>query len=241
MIILPAIDILDGKAVRLFRGDYGTAQKVAVSPLDTAVKFRNEGAAHLHLVDLGGARSGKPESYEIIKAVAEKVKMKTEVGGGIRDFETIRLYLENGIDSVILGTAALSDKQLLLKALEHYGNRIIVGIDAKNGKVSVSGWLKDSDVYYTDLAVECEKNGVDNIIFTDISRDGSLEGPNYTMLAELKEKCGCKITASGGIKSIEDIEKLRDMGIYGAICGKSLYSGTLSLSQALKATGEVKC
>ena len=238
MIIFPAIDILDGKAVRLLRGEYGTAQKVAVSPVETAVRFESEGAGYLHMVDLNGARSGKPESFEIIREVAKKVNMKTEVGGGIRSLETVRLYLENGIDTVILGTAALNDKNLLLSALEKYGSRITVGIDAKNGKVSVSGWLSDSEVNYIELAVECEKNGVENIIFTDIGRDGSLEGPNFGMLAELKSKCNCRITASGGIKSVDDIKKLRDMGMYGAICGKSLYSGTLTLSQALEAAGE---
>ena len=238
MIIIPAIDIYDKKAVRLYKGDYNQMTVYSERPEDVAMHFKDCGAKEIHVVDLEGAKSGKPENAEIVESIIKKTGLKVEVGGGIRSLETVRLYLENGIDTVILGTAALNDKYLLLSALEKYGSRITVGIDAKNGKVSVSGWLSDSEVNYIDLAVECEKNGVENIIFTDIGRDGSLEGPNFGMLAELKSKCNCRITASGGIKSVDDIKKLRDMGMYGAICGKSLYSGTLTLSQALEAAGE---
>ena len=234
MIILPAIDILDGKAVRLYQGAYETAEKVAEDPFLAAKRFEDAGAEYLHLVDLSGAKSGKTDGWELITAIARSVSMKTEVGGGIRSMETIRSYLENGVDRVILGTAAINNKALLTEAVSAYGDRIIVGIDARNGKVSVSGWTSDSDVDYIDMAKECERIGVKNIIFTDISRDGSLKGPNLDMLRALSESVSCDITASGGIKSIEDIVALREMNLYGAICGKSLYSGTLSLTEALK-------
>ena len=234
MIILPAIDILDGKAVRLYQGAYETAEKVAQDPFLAAKGFEEAGAKYLHLVDLSGAKSGNTDGRELISAIARSVDMITEVGGGIRSMETIKSYLENGVDRVILGTAAINNKPLLEEAVRVYGDRIIVGIDARNGKVSVSGWTSDSDIDYIDLARECENIGVKNIIFTDISRDGSLKGPNTDMLKALSESVSCDITASGGIKSIDDIIALRKMNLYGAICGKSLYSGTLSLTEALE-------
>ena len=234
MIILPAIDILDGKAVRLYQGDYATAEKVAIDPVIAAKEFEAAGAKHLHLVDLSGARSGNTDGYETIRKIAASVDMQIEVGGGIRSLDTVKMYLESGIDRVILGSAAVNDKAMLIKAVELYGDRIIVGIDARNGKVSVSGWLSDSDIDYIDMAKECERIGVRNIIFTDISRDGSLKGPNTEMLAKLAESVSCDITASGGIKDSDDIRAIKNMGLYAAICGKSLYSGTLSLEEALR-------
>lgn len=233
MIILPAIDILDAKAVRLYQGDYATAERVALDPVTAAKEFEAAGAKYLHLVDLSGAKSGKTDEYKTIKKIADSVDMKIEVGGGIRTLDTVKMYLEGGIDRVILGSAAVNDRNLLCRAVELYGDRIIVGIDARNGKVSVSGWTSDSDIDYIDMAKECEKIGVSNIIFTDISRDGSLKGPNTDMLKKLSESVNINITASGGIKTIEDIEVLKKMNLYGAICGKSLYSGTLSLEAAL--------
>lgn len=233
MIILPAIDILDGKAVRLYQGDYATAERVALDPVEAAKEFKALGARYLHLVDLSGARSGKTDGYSTIRKIADAVDMKIEVGGGIRSLDTVRMYLEGGIDRVILGSAAVNDKAMLEKAVQLYGDRIIVGIDARNGKVSVSGWTSDSDIDYIDMARECERIGVKNIVFTDISRDGSLKGPNTDMLGRLADSVSCDITASGGIKTADDIRALKDMGLYAAICGKSLYSGTLSLTEAL--------
>lgn len=240
MIILPAIDILDGKAVRLFRGDYNTAEKVASDPFEAAKEFEADGADHLHLVDLSGARSGSADGIELICKIARSVSMTTEVGGGIRSMDTVKRYLEGGVYRVILGTAAINDKELLCNAVEAYGDRVAVGIDARNGMVSVSGWLEDSDITYTALAKECERIGVKNLIFTDISRDGSLAGPNLEMLTELSETVSCDITASGGIKTIDDIKALKKMRLYGAICGKSLYSGTLDLKEALSAVKETE-
>ena len=233
MIILPAIDILDGKAVRLYQGDYATAERVALDPVLAAKEFEAAGAKYLHLVDLSGAKSGKTDGYETIRKIADAVNMKIEVGGGIRNLDTVKMYLEGGIDRVILGSAAVNDKAMLEKAVELYGDRIIVGIDARNGKVSVSGWTNDCDIDYVDMAKECEKIGVKNIVFTDISRDGSLKGPNTDMLKTLSSSVSCDITASGGIKTADDIRALKDMGLYAAICGKSLYSGTLALTEAL--------
>ncbi len=240
MVILPAIDILDGKAVRLYQGDYNTAEKVALDPVLAAKEFEAAGAKYLHLVDLTGAKSGAPDGYETIKKIVNSVDMIIEVGGGIRNLDTVKMYLENGVHRVILGTAAINDKALLCKAVELYGERIAVGIDARNGKVSVSGWTSDSDVDYIDMARECEKIGVRNIIFTDISRDGSLKGPNTEMLEKLSKSVRCDITASGGIKTAGDIRELKAMELYGAICGKSLYSGTLSLAEALEIVRKAK-
>ena len=234
MIILPAIDILDGKAVRLYQGDYATAERVALDPVIAAKEFEAAGAKYLHIVDLSGAKSGKTDGYGTIRKIADAVDMKIEVGGGIRSLETVKMYLDGGIDRVILGSAAVNDKAMLIKAVELYGDRIIVGIDARNGKVSVSGWTSDSDIDYIDMARECEKTGVKNIVFTDISRDGSLKGPNTDMLKALSESVKCDITASGGIKTADDIRVLKEMGLYAAICGKSLYSGTLTLTEALE-------
>ncbi len=234
MVILPAIDILDGKAVRLYQGDYNTAEKVALDPVLAAKEFEVAGAEYLHLVDLTGAKSGKPDGYETIKKIVDSVDMIIEVGGGIRSLDTVKMYLEGGVHRVILGTAAINDKEMLKKAVELYGERIAVGIDARGGKVSVSGWTSDSDIDYIDMAKECEKIGVKNIIFTDISRDGSLRGPNTEMLARLAQSVSIDITASGGIKTADDIRDLKQMNLYGAICGKSLYSGTLALTEALR-------
>ena len=234
MIILPAIDIKDGNCVRLVKGDYGTAHKVADSYMDTALGFVKAGAEWIHMVDLDGAKDASTANKDVYLDVAKNTSLKVEVGGGIRSLETIHSYLENGVSRVILGTAAISDKAMLCKAVELYGEKIAVGIDARNGKVSVSGWLSDSDIDYIDLAKECESIGVRNIIFTDISRDGSLKGPNLDMLKKLSESVSCDITASGGIKDIDDIRAVKAMELYGAICGKSLYSGTLDLSEALK-------
>ena len=234
MVILPAIDILDGKAVRLYQGDYNTAEKVALDPVLAAKEFEAAGAKYLHLVDLTGAKSGAPDGYETIKKIVDSVDMIIEVGGGIRTLDTIRMYLENGVHRVILGTAAINNKELLIEAVRLYGERIAVGIDARNGKVSVSGWTSDSDVDYIDMAKECERIGVKNIIFTDISRDGSLKGPNLEMLDKLSRSVSCDVTASGGIKTADDIRALKEMNLYGAICGKSLYSGTLALTEALE-------
>ncbi|MBR2461260.1 MAG: 1-(5-phosphoribosyl)-5-[Clostridia bacterium] len=238
MIILPAIDILNGQAVRLYQGDYSTAHKVAADPVETALKFQSDGAEYLHIVDLSGAKDGSASGMETVKSILSATDIKTEVGGGIRNMETVEAYLSLGVDRVILGTAALSDRAFLTEAVKRYGEHVTVGIDAKNGKVSVSGWLETSNTDYIEFARICEGIGVSNIIFTDISRDGSLKGPNVEMLKALSDAVNCDITASGGIKDINDIAELKKLSLYGAICGKSLYSGTLDLREAISLSRE---
>ncbi len=238
MIIIPAIDILDSQAVRLYKGDYGTAYKVAEDPVDAAVAFQDTGAEFIHIVDLSGAKDGRASGKRTVEDIVSALHIRTEVGGGIRDLKTVEEYLSVGVEKVILGTAALSNRDLLCEAVKLYGEHISVGIDARNGKVSVSGWQDTSDVDYIEFAKICEDIGVRNIIFTDISRDGSLTGPNLEMLKALSASVSCDITASGGIKDIKDIKELKQLGLYGAISGRSLYSGTLKLSEALECCRE---
>ncbi len=235
MIILPAIDILGGQCVRLTKGEYGTASKVAADPYETALGFEKSGATYIHMVDLDGAKEKKPINTEIFIKAAKLVNIPIELGGGIRDMATVDFYIENGISRVILGSAALRDPNFVREAVAKHGEKIAVGIDAKNGFVSADGWLETSEVDYIEFAKLMEDCGVKNIIFTDISRDGTLTGPALDMLAALKDALGDEmlITASGGIKSIDDIRDLKSLGVYGAICGKSLYSGTLDLAEAV--------
>lgn len=241
MIILPAIDIKDGNCVRLLKGDFATVHKVADSYMETAKSFENAGASWIHMVDLDGAKEGKPVNGEIYLDVAKNTGLKVEVGGGIRSLDTVEYYVSRGIARVILGSVALKNPQIVVDAVKEYGDKISVGIDAKNGIVAAEGWLEDSQVDYIDLSLEMIKAGVKNIIFTDISKDGTLSGVNSEQLTALKKAAGdkCGITASGGVHNIEDIKACKSMGLYGAICGKSLYSGTLDLREAIE-IGEKK-
>ncbi len=238
MIILPAIDIRGGKAVRLYQGDYEKEEVVAKDIYEQAKEFQKLGATHLHLVDLDGAKQGAGINEEIILKLAKIVDMSIEVGGGIRTLDRIDKLLGNGIDKVILGTAAMEQEDLVKDALAKYAERIIVGVDARNGKVCGNGWLSESDLDYIDFTKKMADLGVDNVIVTDISRDGTLQGANIEMLKTLSEKVDIKITASGGVKDIEDIKKLKEAGIYAAITGKAIYSGELSLKEALEVGGE---
>lgn len=238
MIILPAIDIRGGKAVRLYQGDYTKEEVVAKDIYEQAKEFQRLGATHLHLVDLDGAKQGAGINEEIILKLAKTVDMSIEVGGGIRTLDRIDKLLGNGIDKVILGTAAMEQEDLVKAALAKYAERIIVGVDARNGKVCGNGWLSESDLDYIDFTKKMADLGVYNVIVTDISRDGTLQGANIEMLKTLSEKVDIKITASGGVKDIEDIKKLKEAGIYAAITGKAIYSGELSLKEALEVGGE---
>ena len=234
MLIFPAIDIQNGQCVRLHQGVFGTAQVVAADPLETARSFARAGAQWVHMVDLDGARAGRPVNREIFRQVARQSGLRLELGGGIRDLETIDAYLSDGVSRVILGSVALKNPALVEQAVARYGERIAVGIDARDGMVATEGWLEESDVNYIDLAREMERRGVRCLVFTDISRDGTLSGPNLEQLDALNSAVSCDVIASGGIKSIEDIKALAERGLYGAICGKSLYQGTLDLQQALE-------
>lgn len=234
MIVLPAIDLKDGNCVRLLKGDYSTVHKVAESPLETALAFQEEGASWIHMVDLDGAKDGVRKNHEIILSVCEQTNLNVEVGGGIRDMEAVDFYLENGASRVILGSAAVKNKQLVVDAVKKYGEKIAVGIDAKNGMVCAEGWIDNSGVDYIMLAKEMEKIGVSKIIFTDISKDGMLSGPNLVQLDGLKASVSCDIIASGGVSNLKDIINLAELNIYGAIAGKAIYTGDLKLSDAIK-------
>ena len=233
MIILPAIDILDGKCVRLVQGEYGTASKVAESPVDTAKYFMDCGAEYIHMVDLNGAKEGRRVNDKIFIDVANSVNVPVELGGGIRDMETIDYYIENGISRVILGSVALTNKELVAEAVEKYKEKIAVGIDAKDRKVKISGWLIENEVDFIDLSIKMAEIGVTNIIYTNIGLDGTLSGVDTGHYRELKQAVNIDITASGGVKDIEDIKRLRELDIYGVICGKAIYSGTLDLTEAI--------
>lgn len=238
MIVLPAIDIKDGNCVRLVRGDYGTAHKVAEDYMKTAQSFVEAGADWIHMVDLDGAKDAKPVNTEIFLDVAKNTSLKVEVGGGIRTMETMELYLSGGVSRVILGSVALKNPVLVEEAVKEYGERIAVGIDAKNGFVAVEGWLDASTVEYISLAVEMQKMGVQTVIFTDISKDGTLSGVNAEQLQALHDAVSMNVIASGGVHTMEDIRICQKMGLYGTIAGKSLYQGTLDLAEVVAYTKE---
>ena len=235
MIILPAIDIHEGKCVRLFRGDYATAQVVAGDPAETARSFQEQGACWLHMVDLDGAKAGKPVNRDLILRTAQSVNMSVELGGGIRDMAAVEDYLSHGIARVILGSAALENPEFVREAVKAYGRQIAVGIDALGGKAAAQGWTQQSETNYLDLARRVEDMGVQYIICTDIHKDGTQDGPNLEMLDRLNRAVGCNIIASGGVSSLLDIIDLYDLGLYGAIAGKALYAGTLDLKAAVRA------
>lgn len=234
MLLIPAIDIKDNKCVRLLRGDYSTAHQVAEDAVEAAKSFRKCGADWVHVVDLDGAKDGMPKNSELIFRIQKESGLKLEVGGGIRSMDTIEYYLSNGISRVILGSVAVDNPAFVREAVKKYDDRIVVGIDAKNGMVAQNGWLKTSNVNYLDLAKEMEQAGVKYIIFTDINLDGTLSGPNLDMLDELNHAVSCNIIASGGVANMKDIVNLLHLDIYGAICGKAIYSGSLNLQSAIR-------
>lgn len=237
MILLPAIDLLDGQCVRLRRGDFDTAHRVAADPLETARSFEQAGAAWIHMVDLDGARTGSAQNQEIILRIARETSLLVEAGGGIRDMDTVACYLQNGVSRVVLGSAALENPQLVKKAVEQYGSRVAVGIDAKNGMVSARGWLSDSQTDYLSLAEKMDLAGSGWIVFTDISKDGMMEGPNLSQLSQLRKRVSCRLTASGGIRSLEDLKVLDAANIEAAILGKALYTGAIDLTEAIHWAG----
>lgn len=234
MIILPAIDLLDRKAVRLLKGDYNQVTVYSDSPLEVAEKFKSLGATHIHMVDLDGAKYGTAPNMDIVAEVAEKTGLFIEIGGGIRSMETVKKYIDAGISRVILGTAAICDEDFLKEAVKAYGEKIAVGADVKDGKIAVKGWLEQSDVTLDEFFLKMQYLGVKNIICTDISRDGAMRGTNLELYRELSAKYSLDITASGGVSSIEDVKRLREMNLYGAIIGKAYYTGTVDLKEAIE-------
>jgi phosphoribosylformimino-5-aminoimidazole carboxamide ribotide isomerase len=239
MIILPAIDIYKGQCVRLIQGAFDTTEKVAENYLDTARKFEKSGAKWIHMVDLDGALEGKRINSEIFIDVAKKTGLKVELGGGIRTMADISYYLDKGISRVILGSIAINNPSIVDEAVKEYGDKIAVGIDAKDGFVKTSGWVSESKSRYIETAKQMEAMGVQVIIYTDISRDGTLSGPNIEQLAKLKDSVSSDIIASGGIGNIGHIKSLKELDLYGTICGKAIYSGSLNLVDAIKET-EIK-
>ena len=235
MILYPAIDLVGGKAVRLYKGDYAQMTVYSDDPVSVAKDFQKAGAKRMHLVDLEAAKSGVPENAETIRAIAENTNLFLEVGGGIRTMQTLESYLSLGVDRAILGTAAVTDPDFLREAVEKYGERVAVGVDLKDGYVAIKGWTETSDLAAESFFAKMEELGVKTVICTDISRDGAMKGTNRALYRELSEKFSIDLIASGGVSSIGDIAALKEMGLHGAIIGKAYYTGAIDLKQALEA------
>lgn len=233
MYIFPAIDIIDGKVVRLCKGDYSSAKKYAISPIEAAESFLSKGATHLHIVDLDGAKSGNSDNANTIENIVAKCGMFVEVGGGIRTFDGIQKYIDCGIKRVILGTIAVKDFSFVERAVAKFGNAIAVGVDAKNDKVAVSGWEEITEIESLQFCERLKSGGVSNVIYTDISKDGMLNGTNLQIYEVLCQAKYPKITASGGISDLKELKKLKELGIYGAILGKALYENKIDLKDAV--------
>ena len=233
MLIFPAIDLYEGQAVRLYKGDYEQKTVYSDNPVEIALDFVSCGASHIHIVDLEGAKSGETPNFELICRIKKESGLFTEVGGGIRSMETVSRYLDAGIDRVILGTAAVKDEMFLREAVEKYGVRIAVGIDIKDGYVAVKGWTESSGTDAFDFFAKVEEIGVRTVICTDISRDGAMQGTNRELYRTLSGKYNIDIIASGGVSSIDDVKALAGMNLYGAIIGKAYYTGDISLKEAI--------
>lgn len=234
MNIFPAIDLVGGKAVRLFKGDYAQMTVYSEQPLQVAKAFEAAGAKHIHLVDLEAAKSGIPANLETIRAIAEKTSLFVEVGGGIRTMEIARTYLDAGVDRIILGTAAVEDPAFLQQALKEFGGKVAVGVDLKDGYVAIKGWTETSALTADEFFAQMEQLGVQTVICTDISKDGAMQGTNRDLYKELSQKFSIDLIASGGVSSIEDIKALRAMDLYGAIIGKAYYIGAIDLKEAIE-------
>ncbi|MBS4205968.1 1-(5-phosphoribosyl)-5-[(5-phosphoribosylamino)methylideneamino]imidazole-4-carboxamide isomerase [Lederbergia citrea] len=229
MKILPAMDLIDGKCVRLYQGDFNQTTQVGSDPESQLKNFIEDGAEIIHIVDLDGARSGNPEQLELISKLSRSSTAPIQVGGGIRSIETVKAYIEAGVERVVLGTAALQDETFLKQALENYPENIVIGIDARDEKVAVSGWETETDVDYIEFAKKMEQLGVRRIVFTDISKDGTMQGPNLLQLQKINEAVNCEIVASGGIRNQADLDAISEIGITEAIVGKAMYEGTIKL------------
>ncbi len=234
MRLYPAIDMIDGKCVRLVQGNYNKKTTFADDPLEVALRWQEQGGEFIHLVDLDGARSGDMPNFDTIVRIAQTLEIPIEVGGGIRSMEAIERYLEHGVSRVILGTSALKKPNLVKDAVKAYGKRIVVGIDAKDGLVAVSGWEEVSRVSALSFARQMEQQGVSTIIYTDIATDGMLKGPNLNAMKEMTEYVSMDVVASGGVTSLEDLKQLKEIGVEGAIIGKALYTGHIKLGEALE-------
>ena len=238
MIILPAIDMKDGACVRLRKGEFSTAHQVANNALETAKAFADAGAKWIHMVDLDGARDGVRANFPYIYDVIQNSGLNVELGGGIKSELDVITVAESGVKRFVIGSAAVTRPEVLDYAIRMYGDKAAVGIDCMNGKVRTAGWEEDSGLDYINFAKQMEEKGVKTIIFTDIAADGMLSGPNFEQLGALQNAVNCNIIASGGVTTIEDVKRLRDMGLYGAIIGKAYYAGTVDLAEAIREAGE---
>ena len=234
MLIFPAIDLYEGKAVRLYKGDYSQMTVYNTDPVAVARDFRAAGATHVHLVDLEGARDASTPNLDTVCRIKSDCGLFCEIGGGVRSMAVVDRYMAAGLDRVILGTAAVNDPDFLKRAIDKYGDRIAVGVDIKDGFVAVKGWTEKSTLSALDFCRDLEKRGVKTLICTDISRDGAMKGANHALYRELSERFGMQIVASGGVSSIEDVKTLADMALYGAIVGKAYYTGAISLREAIE-------
>lgn len=240
MILIPAIDILGGKCVRLYQGDYSQVTQYADDPLEQAKAFQAAGAKRIHLVDLDGAKNGSPINEGILLRIAAELETPIEIGGGIRGLEQVNKYLSGGVDRVILGTAAIRNPDLLIDSAKTYPGRVYVGIDAKGGRVAVQGWTEDSGIDAFEFARVCEHRGAGGIIFTDISRDGAMVGPNLESLRKMAETTSLNLIASGGVSSLEDLKAIRDLdlpSIEGVITGKAVYAGAFTVEEGIRVLG----
>ncbi|MBR4579310.1 MAG: 1-(5-phosphoribosyl)-5-[Oscillospiraceae bacterium] len=235
MIVLPAIDLVGGKAVRLFQGDYNKMTVYNENPADAARSFQEAGAAWLHVVDLEGARDGGTPNLPSVARILRETKLQVELGGGVRDMETVERYLELGVRRVILGTAAVRDRAFLEAALGRFGSRVAVGVDLRDGFVAIRGWREVTDLPARDFCAELAAMGLQTLICTDISRDGAMRGTNRQLYRELNAALGLDLIASGGVSTLEDLQELKESGVYAAIVGKALYTGDLRLPEALEA------
>lgn len=234
MLIYPAIDLFSGKAVRLFKGDYAQMTVYNENPEEVALDFKNNGATHIHLVDLEGAKTGETPNLQTVVKIKKETGLFCEIGGGIRSIEVIDRYISAGVDRVILGTAAVTNEGFVEEAVAKYGDKIAVGIDIKDGLVAIKGWTETSDLDAFDFCEKMEKIGVKTVICTDISKDGAMQGTNHQLYRDLSNKFSLNIIASGGVSSIEDIEKLSALKLHGAIVGKAYYTGAINLKEAIE-------
>ena len=234
MNIFPAIDLVDSKAVRLFKGDYDQMTVYSDNPLEVARDFESKGAKFIHLVDLEGAKAGTTPNIETVQKIAKNTNLFTEIGGGIRNIQTVEKYLNSGVDRVILGTAAVKDEAFLKETIMKFGDKIAVGIDIKDGFVAIKGWTESSGIDPYEFTEKMQNLGVKYIICTDVSKDGAMKGTNLELYRELSKKFSINITASGGVSSIKDVAELRKMDIYGAIIGKAYYVGAIDLKEAIE-------
>lgn len=234
MIILPAIDIKDGRCVRLYQGDYAQVTTYDTDPVQVALRWQDAGASWLHIVDLDGAAQGSPANADLIGRIRAATTLHIEVGGGMRSLAHIEQILGLGVDRVILGTVAITDPALLQDALTRWGEQIVVGLDARDGWVAISGWRETSRVKAVTLASELCRAGVQRFVYTDIARDGALTGPNLPALKEMQQAISCALIASGGVKSLADLQALAGLGVEGAIVGKAIYTGDVDLAVAIR-------